>query len=160
MDADEAPGPNINVGDPVTWTYVVTNQGNVDLTNVTVADDQGVVVTCPKAILLVDESMTCTGNGIATAGQYANLGTATGTAPTGRVVEDSDPSHYTNVPTGIDEEEPDAENGSKIFIPFVAFRYRCQSDRYRSRGWQQPDFSIISAYQQSIPVYRPSLRSC
>ena len=47
-DADSPTGPIIAVGGTVTWTYVVTNTGNVALTNVTVSDDQGVHVSCPK----------------------------------------------------------------------------------------------------------------
>ena len=34
------PGPQIAVGDPVTWTYVVTNPGNVPIADVAVDDDQ------------------------------------------------------------------------------------------------------------------------
>ena len=94
-DADTPTGPVIPVGDPVFWTYVVTNDGNVFLTDVTVTDDQGVVVTCPATTLAVGESMTCTGaTGVAVAGQYANTGSVTGTPPTGPDVSDSDPSHY------------------------------------------------------------------
>jgi hypothetical protein len=47
-DANEAPGVILEVGDNVTWAYVVTNNGNVTLTDVSVSDDQGVTVTCPK----------------------------------------------------------------------------------------------------------------
>jgi LruC domain-containing protein len=41
-DPDGADVPNINPGDPVTWTYVVTNTGQVRIANtaVTVTDDQ------------------------------------------------------------------------------------------------------------------------
>jgi len=92
-DADTPPGPTITVGDPVAWTYVVTNTGDVALSAVSVMDDQGVTVTCPKTTLAVGESMTCTGNGTAVSGQYANLGTAVGTYNT-QQVSDSDPSHY------------------------------------------------------------------
>jgi hypothetical protein len=81
------------VGSPVTWEYVVSNTGNVPLDNVSVSDDQGVAVSCPKDTLAPGESMTCTGNGVAQLGQYANLGTATGEWM-GMTVEDSDPSHY------------------------------------------------------------------
>ncbi|HEX6199193.1 MAG TPA: hypothetical protein VF150_02930, partial [Thermoanaerobaculia bacterium] len=93
VDADIPPGPALTVGDPVTWTYVVTNTGNVALTNVSVTDDQGVAVTCPKTTLQPGESMTCTGSGTAEAGQYANIGTADGDGG-GTTVSDSDPSHY------------------------------------------------------------------
>ncbi len=92
-DADTAPGPTIMVGAPVSWTYVVTNTGDVALSAVSVTDDQGVTVTCPKATLAASESMTCTGSGTAASGQYANVGTAVGFYNT-QQVSDSDPSHY------------------------------------------------------------------
>lgn len=93
-DADSAPGPYLNAGDPVRWTYAVTNAGNVKLTGLVVTDSKGVVVSCPKSALEPGESMTCTGSGTAVAGQYSNLGTATGTPPLGAMVSDTDPSHY------------------------------------------------------------------
>ncbi len=85
------------MGGAVTWTYVVTNTGSVPLSNVTVSDDKGVFVTCPKNTLAVGEVMTCTANGTAVAGQYANIGTVTGTPPTGPNVTAADPSHYFGV---------------------------------------------------------------
>ncbi|MEK6775776.1 MAG: SdrD B-like domain-containing protein [bacterium] len=94
QDADQPTGPNIAVGSVVTWEYVVTNSGNVALTNVGVTDDKGVVVTCPGSILAPTATMTCTATGTAVAGQYSNIGTASGTAPSGVVVTATDPSHY------------------------------------------------------------------
>ncbi|MCP4656433.1 MAG: hypothetical protein GY856_13550 [bacterium] len=94
FDADAAPGPTLTIGDPVVWTYVVTNTSNVVLTNVTVTDDQGVAVQCPTTSLAIGESMTCTGEGTAVEGQYGNVGTAVGTPPVGPEVNASDPSHY------------------------------------------------------------------
>ena len=64
------PGPLIPVGQPVTWTYQVTNGGNSVLTNVEVVDDQGVAVTCPQTALQPGEMMECTGSGTAVAGEY------------------------------------------------------------------------------------------
>jgi uncharacterized repeat protein (TIGR01451 family) len=94
-DADNPTGPLLLVGSQVNWTYEVTNIGDTDLINVTVTDDQGVAVTCPQDTLAVGESMTCTANGIAEAGQYANIGTVTGDPVDGsNPVTDSDPSHY------------------------------------------------------------------
>lgn len=78
----------------------MTNTGVATLTAVTVTDDRGVAVTCPKTTLAPAESMTCTANGTAIAGQYANLGTATGQAPDGPVT-DTDPSHYLGLRPGI-----------------------------------------------------------
>jgi uncharacterized repeat protein (TIGR01451 family) len=108
-DADTPTGPQIFVGDPVDWTYVVTNTGNVDLTNITVTDDQGVAVTCPQDALTVGASMTCTATGVATLGQYANTGTVTGTAPDDSVVTDADPSHYIGAPRGDVQQLPAIE---------------------------------------------------
>lgn len=94
QDADSPPGPILLAGAPVTWTYVVTNPGGRDLLNVSVSDDQGVVVTCPATIVPAGESMVCTGNGTAQEGQYANLGTVNAELIDGTLVFASDPSHY------------------------------------------------------------------
>ena len=92
-DADNPTGPLIPVGDPVTWTYVVTNTGNVELTSIEVRDDiLGLICTIES--LAPGESSTCTATGNAQPGQYNNLGTATGTTPAGTEVSDEDPSHY------------------------------------------------------------------
>lgn len=93
-DADISPGPSILEGDQVEWTYVVTNTGDVVLSNITVTDDQGVTVDCTQSSLVPGSSMTCSGSGTAVAGQYANVGTATGGSPKGTSVMDADPSHY------------------------------------------------------------------
>lgn len=93
-DADTPTGPKIPIDGAVTWTYIVTNTGNVTLSQVNVTDDKGVVVTCPKSVLLAQESMTCTGAGVAVEGQYANIGTVVGTPPVGPPVTSKDPSHY------------------------------------------------------------------
>ena len=111
-DADTPPGPEIPEGDTVTWTYVVTNIGNVTLDNITVADDQGVAVDClAVTTLLPGESMSCAASGTALPGQYANIGSAGGDpvdeegeplAINGDLFPspaDSDPSHYFGVDT-------------------------------------------------------------
>jgi hypothetical protein len=92
-DADQAPGPTIPIGSPVTWRYVVTNTGTVPLTDILVVDDRGVTVSCPGTTLAVGQSMTCTGTGVAAAGQYRNVGTVTAQSIAGPVTA-SDASHY------------------------------------------------------------------
>jgi hypothetical protein len=99
-DADTPTGPTVNVGSTVTWTYVVTNTGNVPLTNVTVTDDKlaPAAINCGAGTNVIPSlgagaAATCTATGIAVEGQYANLGTAVGTH-NGTTVNDVDPSHY------------------------------------------------------------------
>jgi len=105
VDADTpAEGPDILVGDPVVWEYMVSNTGNLPLIDVGVVDDQGVVVTCPVDTLDLGESTVCTAPaGVAQPDQYANIGTASGIPvvpgieiiiPVGPPVTNTDPSHY------------------------------------------------------------------
>jgi hypothetical protein len=99
-DADTPPGPTLPVGSTADFTYVVRNTGNIPLTNVTVTDDQGVIVTCPSGnpIPLLrrgrSETCTCTGSATVSPGQYTHRGSATGTAPDGSLYSDNDPSHH------------------------------------------------------------------
>src|SRR5712691_5634037 len=75
QDANSPPGPVVTVGSTVTWTYLVTNSGGRDLTNVAVTDNQIGAVPCPATTLAAGTSMTCTTTGTAVAGQYSNIGT-------------------------------------------------------------------------------------
>ena len=104
-DADNAPGPTIVVGDPVTWAYEVTNTGTLPLTSIVVTDDQSVAVSCPATSLNPGQSMVCTGAGVATLGQYSNLGTVTASSSAGQV-SDTDASHYLGVDTVEEEDGP------------------------------------------------------
>ena len=114
QDADTPTGPQVEVGSAVTWTYVVTNTGNVTLTGVAVTDDQGVAVSCPSDTLAAGASMTCTASGTAVAGQYAN----TGRVDTEENVSDTDLSHYFGYPLnepGVVVEK--ATNGQDADLP-------------------------------------------
>lgn len=96
-DADNPPGPSILVGSAVTWRYVVTNTGTINLTGIAVVDDRGVLVNCSgQTTLPVGQAMTCTGAGVATLGQYSNVGKVTAASASG-TVDDSDASHYLGV---------------------------------------------------------------
>jgi hypothetical protein len=96
-DADNAPGPSILVGSAVTWRYVVTNTGTINLTGIVVVDDRGVLVNCSgQTTLAAGQAMTCTGAGVATLGQYSNVGKVTAASASG-AVDDSDASHYLGV---------------------------------------------------------------
>ena len=116
-DADSAPGPTLNVGDPVTWTYVVTNTGTIALSGIAVTDDKGVTVNCPSTSLLpAGQSMTCSGSGLATLGQYRNVGTVTASSSVGTVT-DTDASHYLGVaptPSPLPSPSPSPSPGTKV----------------------------------------------
>ncbi|MGW2178079.1 DUF7507 domain-containing protein [Streptomyces sp. NPDC001732] len=73
----------VTPGSKVPYEYVVTNSGNVPLTNVTVTDDRVTGIICPKTTLAVGETMTCTGSYTVTqadaaAGSVTNTATAHG----------------------------------------------------------------------------------
>jgi uncharacterized repeat protein (TIGR01451 family) len=123
-DTDVAPGIVVNVGSTVTWTYVVTNTGNVALTNFTLTDDKIGLIAATNCSPLPIPSFapgavtTCTMTGVAIAGNYGNTGVVSGTwitpdpgvpdlpgfpyAPSQPVVlTDNDPAHYTGVSTSL-----------------------------------------------------------
>jgi len=114
VDADEAPGPTLSVGESVTWTYEIFNDGNVPLINVTLSDSVEGDVTCPETTIAVGESITCTVEGVAVLGDYENTATVSGTPANddgtplldenGDPVPpatDEDPSHYRGVAASI-----------------------------------------------------------
>jgi hypothetical protein len=64
--------------------------------SVSVTDDRGVAVSCPRQLLSPGASMTCTASGLAVAGQYRNVGTVVAAAD-GALYVDSDESFYLGV---------------------------------------------------------------
>jgi uncharacterized repeat protein (TIGR01451 family) len=104
--------PNLAVGDPVTWTYQVSNTGNVALSNLTVTDDQGVAPIYKSGdlnndtLLDTNETWIYKASGTAVKGQYSNIGTAVGTASDATdtvhvTVVATDLGHYFGVQPGI-----------------------------------------------------------
>ena len=95
VDADTPTGPEIFVGDTVTWEYIVTNYSDVTLSNVVVTDDiLGEIDTIDS--LAPSESVTLTATGIAQSGQHSNIGTVQAKYLE-QTITDSDPSHYFGV---------------------------------------------------------------
>ena len=100
QDADTPTGPVLELGDDVTWTYVVTNEGDVPLENVVVTDDHEGVVSNLISTSMNDDDILDVGEvwvyemtGTAQCGQYANLADVVGFY--GPIpVTDEDPSHY------------------------------------------------------------------
>jgi hypothetical protein len=112
-DADVPTGPIAAEGDGIQWTYLVTNPGDVALSDIGVVDDNGTpddpsddFAAAPveeggfnvgdsdsDGLLDIGEEWRFQATGTAQLGQYANLGKATGTFD-GAMVMDTDPSHY------------------------------------------------------------------
>jgi uncharacterized repeat protein (TIGR01451 family) len=89
-------GNGPDAGDTITYTFKVTNTGNVTLTNITVTDPKVGPVTCPSGGLEPDESFACTDvtytitQADVNAGRVDNTATASGTPPAGTPVTDTD----------------------------------------------------------------------
>ncbi|MDO8367964.1 MAG: HYR domain-containing protein, partial [Saprospiraceae bacterium] len=102
---------NADVGETITYTFNVTNTGNVTLTNITVTDPLVTVVGGPLATLApgASNNTTFTGTYVLTqadinAGEVVNLATTTGSTPSGGTVSDNsdDPQDPTNVDPNLD----------------------------------------------------------
>ncbi|HHX7304720.1 TPA: DUF7507 domain-containing protein [Legionella anisa] len=83
-----SPTSYTTAGTLITYSYVVTNTGNVTLNPITVNDDRLGSVTCPVIILDPGLSTTCTATYTTTAsdvsaGSISNVGTVSGTSPIG-----------------------------------------------------------------------------
>ncbi|MGE0167527.1 DUF7507 domain-containing protein, partial [Nocardioides sp.] len=92
----------IDAGDTVAYSFLVTNTGAVTLTSVGVSDPKAGPVTCPATTLQPGGSTTCTAIYTITqadvdAGAVINTATAHGTPPTGPVVNSA--ADTTTTPT-------------------------------------------------------------
>jgi hypothetical protein len=125
-DADSPTGPYIGVNSSVSWTYIVTNTGAVNLTGIVVTDDHlGVTPVYLSGddgdgVLNPSEIWIYQAFGVAQAGQYANVGTVNGTPPVGPDVSDSDPSHYYNLPSTVGWETYPIDKAG-VLLPWIAF---------------------------------------
>lgn len=83
-------------GQTITYTYVITNAGDVTLHSVDLTDSAFGDIACPQTVLAPGASMTCIHTHTTTqadvdGGTVANAATATGTAPDGQIVRDDPP---------------------------------------------------------------------
>ena len=68
----------------------------VHVLSLSVTDDRGATVACPRDLPPPGASITCTGSGTAVAGQYRNVGSVTATGG-GNIHTDRDESFYFGV---------------------------------------------------------------
>jgi uncharacterized repeat protein (TIGR01451 family) len=97
-----APGLSVPMGSALTFTYVITNVGNLTLDPVALHDNVLGLITCPESSLAAGKSETCTASGgTSAAGQHENTGTVTGQGvdaaghPMGAPVTSSASAFYT-----------------------------------------------------------------
>ena len=150
FDADDPNGPDVPVllpGEPIIWTYIITNTGNVPFAQadiVLVDDTIGPITTIASqgdgdAILSPGESWTYTATGEALSLSFTNTGVTivegcsrsgeAGTRPTYRnmgavrvnTTTASDPSHYCNRPPAAlgETDEPLSPWGQRIWLPLL-----------------------------------------
>src|SRR5215218_5519225 len=157
QDANSPPGPVVPAGSTITFTYVVTNTGNVPLANVVVTDDKLGAITSftgdtnGNSLLDLTETWTYTQTAIALAGQQTNVGTATGQdANTVTPVTDNDPANYISSPSAVTM----SSFAARPVAHGVLLRWRTGTEVdvlgfqvYRSRGhsWQRITPSLIAA---------------
>ena len=138
-DADTAPGPHVAVGSTITFTYVVTNTGNVPLSGVAVTDDKLGSITSftgdtdGNGLLDLTETWTYTTTATAVAGQQTNVGTATASnpnLPADPAVTDDNPGNYfgdapgINVVKFVNGQDADSPTGPHVAVgSTVTFTY-------------------------------------
>lgn len=112
VDADVPPGVMLVVGEPVTWTYTITNVGTVSITSLSLVDSSPDVTPTlvsgdevNPGIFDVGEVWVYRANGIAVTGQYSNTATAVGLDVGGEVITVTDVSHYFGMGAAIDLEK-------------------------------------------------------
>ena len=122
------------VGEPITYTFEVTNIGSVDFTNVTVTDTfiTG-SISCPSTNLAVSASMTCTGSHNVTQANidndivFVNTAEVTGTptegilgAVSGTLSIPGPPANNSMILTKVADKTVNVEAGDVITYTYVA----------------------------------------
>ncbi len=108
----EADAVMLPVGSTASFEFVVTNTGDLPLTNVSLTDNVLGLISCPATELAVDAVMTCTASAVVTEGLTTNTATASAQPtgiPVGELLEVSDPANHVGVTTTISIEK--ATNG-------------------------------------------------
>jgi uncharacterized repeat protein (TIGR01451 family) len=83
------------IGDELSYSYTVTNTGNVEITDIAISDDRIAVVACPETTLAPGEMTICTASYSVTqddldAGEVTNIASATGTPAGGDLTDPED----------------------------------------------------------------------
>lgn len=98
VNSDDPPGPPVLAGEPVVWTYVVSNTGAVWLGKIRLTDDALSAIDCPGDALEAGRSMVCTADGIAEAGPNLGRARVTGRSSENEEVSDEALVYFHGVP--------------------------------------------------------------
>jgi hypothetical protein len=95
LEKTASAGTYSGAGEQITYTYTVTNAGNVPLHGIKLHDDRLGLISCPATTLAPAASMDCHAEHTTTtadvdAGQIINTAIVTGDPPTGVAVTDAD----------------------------------------------------------------------
>ncbi|TKC10546.1 tandem-95 repeat protein [Pedobacter polaris] len=98
----------VDAGDRINYTFVVTNTGNVTLTNVNVSDVNAIITGGPIATLAVGatDNTTFTGYHVLTAAELDNGGVFNTATATGKDPKDKTITTTSNDPTPLDPTDP------------------------------------------------------
>jgi PKD repeat protein len=118
-DADTPPGPAVTVSTPVTWTYTLTNPGNVALSGVEVSDPAVGGTLWGPATLAPGETVRFTRTETATPGPHRNTTTASGTPPGGLpAVSATAQGHYDGTSPAVVEAGADLTGTTGMPVAF------------------------------------------
>ncbi len=114
------------VGTTISFDFLVTNNGELDLIDVALDDDVLGVIPCPEATLAVGESMNCSATTVVEEGTTTNTATVSGQPidadgnTVGDPVSDDDPANHIGATTTIsiekstNGEDADEPNGPTV----------------------------------------------
>ena len=117
----ELEADTFEIGTTIEFDFLVTNIGELDLTDVALTDDVLGDITCPETELAVGASMTCEATTVVTEGLTTNIATVNGQPvdedgiPVGDSVTDDDPANHIGATTTISIEK--ATNGEDADDP-------------------------------------------
>lgn len=115
FDADTPPGPAILQGTDPIFRFIVTNNGNETINNITLNDSVLGNITIPTTTLDPGESFQVDVTGTWAVGQKTNLAEVTGDGTT-TTLSDTDPANYVGTTAAIDLEKQVSPDGGTTFF--------------------------------------------
>ncbi len=93
-DAGISPGPLVETGRPVNWSFELSNTGNLPLILTALSDTHDGTVNCPQPSLDANASMTCTTSSVAQPGIQPGYALAAARLPGETTITAASPSSY------------------------------------------------------------------